>query len=447
MLDQQALRARGFLLLRRERAQCQAELTLLHLAAVAGGLRPVLRHAAQRRHDFLGGAVAPQVHRDLLARRGQRDQRRQIAGRHDGAAVDLAHHVAGLQAGLLGRAAFLDAGDQRAGRRIELERVGQVLVDLLHRHAQARMLHLAVFQDLVLDLVRHVDRDRERQALEAAGAAVDLRVDADHFAAVIEQRAAGIAGVHRHVGLDERHRRVVRQRAALGADDAGGGGVLQAVGRTDGQHPFAHLQLVDVADLHHRQVLGVDLDDGHVGLRIGAQHLGAEFAAVGQLDGHFLGALHHVGVGQDDAVAADDEARALAADRHFARRHAAARAGDLAEELGEGIVVVIGHLARAADADVDHGGAVVMGDLHEIGSAHGGARRRGARRRGGCGHGGRRAGRHRNAAERGGRASAANRAGGQQRQHQARGVHLRGLHVGSCVMCGDMALSSGLTLR
>ena len=59
-----------------------------------------------------------------------------------------------------------------------------------------------------------------------------------------------------------------------------------------------------------------------VGLRVGAEHLGAELAPVGQLDGDFLGVAHHVRVGQDDAVGADDEARALAARRH--RRHAAA---------------------------------------------------------------------------------------------------------------------------
>ena len=70
---------------------------------------------------------------------------------------------------------------------------------------------LPVLTSCSLHVARDVDRDRERQAHVAAGAAVDLRVDADHFAVEIEQRAAGVAGVHRDVGLDER--RVVARRA------------------------------------------------------------------------------------------------------------------------------------------------------------------------------------------------------------------------------------------
>ena len=39
-------------------------------------------------------------------------------------------------------------------------------------------------------------------------------------------------------------------------------------------------RLLRVADRDHRQVLGVDLQHRDVGLRVGAQHLGAVFAAV-----------------------------------------------------------------------------------------------------------------------------------------------------------------------
>ena len=54
----------------------------------------------------------------------------------------------------------------------------------------------------------------------AAGLAKDRRVDSDHFAAQIDQRTAGIAGIDRRVGLNEV---VVRSRAdisSFGADDA-----------------------------------------------------------------------------------------------------------------------------------------------------------------------------------------------------------------------------------
>src|SRR3989344_5551616 len=49
-------------------------------------------------------------------------------------------------------------------------------------------------------------------------------------------------------------------------------------GGADGQHPFAHLQVARAAQAHGGQILGVDLEHGHVGLGVGAQHLGAELA-------------------------------------------------------------------------------------------------------------------------------------------------------------------------
>jgi hypothetical protein len=78
------------------------------------------------------------------------------------------------------------------------------------------MLHLAGGHDLVTDRGREVDRDRERHAHVAARLAVDLRVDAHHLAARVEQRAARVAGIDGDVGLDEGHGAVVGQAAALG---------------------------------------------------------------------------------------------------------------------------------------------------------------------------------------------------------------------------------------
>jgi hypothetical protein len=73
-----------------------------------------------------------------------------------------------------------------------------------------------------------VDGNRERDAHEAARARVDLAVDAHHLAAHVDQRPARVAGVDGHVGLDEGQ--VVAGVALLGADDAGGDGVLQPKG-------------------------------------------------------------------------------------------------------------------------------------------------------------------------------------------------------------------------
>jgi hypothetical protein len=105
----------------------------------------------------------------------------------------------------------------------------------------------------------------------------------------VEQRPAGVAGVDRHVGLDERHIAVAGQRARFGRDDAGGDAVLEAERRTDGDHPFAGPGRCRVAEAHGRQVLRIDAQHGDVGQLVHADNLGLEFALVGQLDGDFVG--------------------------------------------------------------------------------------------------------------------------------------------------------------
>ena len=69
---------------------------------------------------------------------------------------------------------------------------------------------------------------------------------------------------------------------------------------------------VGIADLDHGQVGRVDLDHRDVGLRIGANDLRREFALVGEPDENLVSGAHHVGVGEDQAVGADDEAGAQA---------------------------------------------------------------------------------------------------------------------------------------
>ena len=255
------------------------------------------------------------------------------------------------------------------------------------------MLGLAGGHDLILDTRGHINRNGKRHALVAAAARVDLRVDANHLAARVEKRAARVARVDGHVGLDEGHGAVVGQRAALGADDAGGHGVFKAKGRADGQHPLAGLEVAAVTQGDHWQVFGLNLEHGHVGLGVGAQHLGPKFAPVGQLDGDFLGVLDHMGVGQNDAVGANDEARALGAHGHVLLRCAMTASALLTllallealEQLAQRAVEqriafvvavtvaivaavlrqrrVVGDLGDAGHADVDHGRAFAFGDF------------------------------------------------------------------------------------
>jgi len=100
--------------------------------------------------------------------------------------------------------------------------------------------------------------------------------------------------------------------AALGADNSERNGAVEAERAAQRQDQMAHLDFVGISEFRNRQVLGVDLEDGDIRIRIRADHLGVELAFVAQLDLQLLGALDHVIVGQDVAVVAHDHARTQA---------------------------------------------------------------------------------------------------------------------------------------
>ena len=97
--------------------------------------------------------------------------------------------------------------------------------------------------------------------------------------------------------------------------------------------------VVAVAPLGGDQVIGLDLDDGEVGLGIGADDLAVvDLAAVGEGDRHFVGAAGDVVVGEDVAGAAVDfhDDAATGADLLNRPALAAAEVGNLGQvEIGE----------------------------------------------------------------------------------------------------------------
>ena len=83
-------------------------------------------------------------------------------------------------------------------------------------------------------------------------------------------------------------------------------------GIADGEHKIAHLQLVGIAEWQSGELLalGVDLQHGKIGARIGKDDLGFEFAPVGQRDPDVLAAFDDMVVGDDDAFGPHDHAGA-----------------------------------------------------------------------------------------------------------------------------------------
>ncbi len=212
---------------------------------------------------------------------------------------------------------------------------------------------------LVADADRFVDRDRERDAHVAARARIDLAVDADHFAAHVDQRTARVAGVDRHVGLDRTAASSPVSRC-LALHDAGGHGVLEPNGEPMAitHSPTRSLEMSPTFTAG-RPVASI-LTTRDVGALVGADQLGLELALVGQGHQHLGGILDHVRIGHDVAVGRQDETRAHAARAFFFLGLLRAGWGEgpgasvpgkrLSEEALEELLHLLVHLAAAAAA-------------------------------------------------------------------------------------------------
>ena len=149
---------------------------------------------------------------------------------------------------------LVSCGDLGAGAR-----------GVLGLDAEVGVADLAGRAQLGDDALDRVGRDREADADVAglaAGAAraggLDLRVDADHLAGGVEQRAAGVAGVDRGVGLDD-----VVDREAVGrgdlalqrADDADRERAVEAERVADRVRRVADLDAARVAERERLEVV------------------------------------------------------------------------------------------------------------------------------------------------------------------------------------------------
>jgi hypothetical protein len=130
----------------------------------------------------------------------------------------------------------------------------------------------------------------------------------------------------------------------------------------DGQHPVAHTQAVRHAKSDGRQFGGIDLQDSQIGFRIAADDFGRQRAVVRQRNLDLVCALHHMMVGQNVAIGADDHARAQVGNLLRARIES------FAEEMPENRIV---HERTAGAAhlflgkNVDHGRDRAFGSFRE----------------------------------------------------------------------------------
>ena len=254
-------------------------------------------------------------------------------------AVDLADHVAGANAGDLGRPLIGDLVHQHPEAVVETEPLAGSVIDafLVHGDADIAALDEPTLTQLLDHPANVIDRQRETDTLGEVGPA-NRRVDPDHVALGIQQGTARIAEVDRRVGLDEADDAGVRiadwHSAVLGRDDPDRHRLLELERVADGDDPLADAHRVAVAQRQRRQLLavGVDLQQRQIDRRIGADDLGLVKPPGSHSDANQIGTVDDVVVRQDVTVFGDDEARTLADAGLVLRRTLGIALARLAEE-------------------------------------------------------------------------------------------------------------------
>src|SRR5262249_42137329 len=207
----------------------------------------VLRLLVDGHRQRLPLAVADDLDLGRLAHRQPRHRALQLPAVADRLVGQPDDHVAGPQAGLVPRGGGVDARDLHAGGLFQLQLGGTLLVDVADADAQVAAADDAAGHQLIDDGLAQVAGDGQPDALEAAGAALDGRVDADHLALEADQRPAGVAGVDGRVGLQEVLVHVHPQGPRLAGDDAVRHRAGQAEGGADGQDAVPDLHRPAVA--------------------------------------------------------------------------------------------------------------------------------------------------------------------------------------------------------
>ncbi len=167
-------------------------------------------------------------------------------------------------------------------------------INRLDGDADVGVFGFALFLQLDDGALDRRDRHGEADAGVGARVGLDLLVDAEHAGAGVEQRAAGVAGVDRGIGLDRPLDLELGQRfdrAVGGRDDAHRERLLLTEGAADRRHRLADDEVVVVTQLQRVQfeAIGFDFQQGDVGEGVEADDLGRHDVAVGELDEDFLG--------------------------------------------------------------------------------------------------------------------------------------------------------------
>ena len=171
-------------------------------------------------------------------------------------------------------------------------------------------VHLAVLDELVGHLGGHVDRDGEADAVVAAAAGDDRRIDADDLAAHVDAAdrpscpgliGASVCRNDSYSLIPTLFRSVAEMMPVVTL-------WLSSNGDPTAMTSSPTFSLLLSPRGKRRIACVVDLDHGHVGLGVGADHLRGRLGAVVERHGDLLGPVDDVVVGQDVAAVVVDKA-------------------------------------------------------------------------------------------------------------------------------------------
>ncbi len=95
---------------------------------------------------------------------------------------------------------------------------------------------------------------------------------------------------------------------SLGADNARGYRRVQTERIADRDHPFPDSNLFRISDIRHRQaVVRFNFNQSNIRVGVRADDFGVVFLAVGYFYADFVRLFHHVIIGEDVTVIADDK--------------------------------------------------------------------------------------------------------------------------------------------
>ena len=230
-------------------------------------------------------------------------------------AIQCGNHVFRFQPGRFGRRTAKYPRHQRPANIFQAQLRGDVGRNIDRVHAQRTTTYFAISHNLPHDFAGQIDRNREAQTNIAGRAALRIetrRIDADQFAAKIDQRAAGIPRVDRRIGLDKvLVAKALQTTAANRRDNARSHGLAETKWIADRHHEITDAQIFAISEGQCGQTGGLNLDHRDIGIGIRTNRLRFKRAAIAKDHGDLIGTLDHMVIGQDQAaLGIHDHARA-----------------------------------------------------------------------------------------------------------------------------------------